>query len=114
MHNQVGSRPFVAFELSLEVVTSLRGIVEVVRRHEPSLASQIARSATSIGANLAEGNGRIGRDRTRFFRIAAGSAEETRAHLRLARAWGWVTTNQVEPSLALLDRQVALLWRLTH
>src|SRR5689334_12671842 len=90
-----GVRDFIALEVSLQIVESLRDVVVRIRKHEPSIAAQVVRSASSICANLAEGNGRVGRDRVRFFRIAAGSAEETRAHLRVARAWGWVRADEI-------------------
>jgi four helix bundle protein len=78
------------------------------------LPQQIVASASSVAANLAEGHRRTGRDRLHLFRIAAGSADETRAHLRVALAWGWVSEAQVRPALRLLDRQLALIWGLTH
>ena len=72
------------------------------------------RAASSVSANLAEGNRRVGKDRLHFFRIPAGSAAETRAHLRVALAWGWVDAEQISDALALIDRELALLWRLAH
>jgi len=45
---------------------------------------------------------------------AAGSANETRAALRLAVAWSYCSAKDAEAPLALLDRIVAILWRLTH
>ena len=78
------------------------------------VAQQIEASASSVAANLGEGNRRQGRDRVHFFRIAAGGAEETRTHLRVALAWGWVSEGEIGASLRLLDRELAMLWRLTH
>jgi hypothetical protein len=49
-----------------------------------------------------------------LYRIAAGSAEETRTHLRVALAWGWVTKVDIEVPMALIDRQLGMLWRLMH
>ena len=48
-----------------------------------SIADQAIRSASSVPANLAEGNGRSGRDRAHFWRIAYASAKEVdcRRHL---------------------------------
>jgi four helix bundle protein len=109
-----GASQFVAFEVALEVIGSLQAVVSVVRRHDGRLAQQIVASASSVAANLAEGNRRTGRDRLHLFRIAAGSADETRAHLRVALAWGWVSEAQLRPALRLLDRQLALIWGLTH
>ena len=108
------ARPFTAFEIALEVIGSLRPVVPVIRRENAELARQIVGAASSVAANLAEGNGREGADRRRFFRIAAGSTEEARAHLRVALTWGWVEPKDVQQTLDLLDRQVAVLWRLTH
>src|SRR5262245_1356900 len=68
---------FEGLEVAIEIVGSLRNVVISIRRHDTKLAQQIIGSASSIAANLAEGNRRTGRDRMNFFRIAAGSADET-------------------------------------
>ena len=49
-----------------------------------------------------------------LFRIAAGSAEETRTHLRVAVAWGWIRQRDIDRSLDLIDQVVAITWRVTH
>lgn len=50
-----------------------------------TIGYQVIRSSDSIAANLAEGFGRFtGPDRKRFYRIARGSFEETKAWLRKA------------------------------
>ena len=55
------------------------------------LRSQIRRSASSIGANLAEGCGRKGdREFGRFLSIALGSASELEYHLILAADLGYL------------------------
>jgi four helix bundle protein len=112
--NRTGAQPFVAYEVALEVIASLRDVVRVIRVHDAKLAQQIVAAASSVAANLAEGNRRAGRDRLHLFRIAAGSAAETRAHIRVAMAWGWVEGGEVERALKLLDRELGLLWGLTH
>src|SRR5262245_59735838 len=112
--NRPGAHDFIALEVALQIVGSLRELVIRIRKHEPSLAQQLVRSASSIYANLAEGNGRQGKDRIHFFRIAAGSAEETRVHLRVAVAWRWLEAAEIAPALELIDRELAMLRRLTH
>jgi four helix bundle protein len=109
-----GAHQFVALEIAVQIVVALRQAVGLVKQHDVELAKQIVRSASSIAANLGEGRRRVGRDRLHFFRIAAGSAEETRVHLRVALAWGWLRSGQVDETLALIDRELALLWGLTH
>jgi len=109
-----GAQPFVALELALEVIRSLRDIVALIRKRHAKLADQIVDSASSTAANLAEGNGRHAGNRRYHFQVAAGSAEETRAHLRVALAWGWIEPSDIAATMALLDRQLAVIWRLTH
>ena len=111
---RAGAPTFIALEVALEMIRSLRRVVVLIRRSNCTVADQIEDSASSVAANLAEGNRRRGKDRVQFFLIAAGSADETRAHLRVALAWGWVRDQDIGGSLALLDRELALLWRLTH
>lgn len=108
------ARTFLALELALEIIASLRGPVAKIRRRSPKLARQIEDAANSVVANLGEGRRRRGRDRIHFYSIAEGSADEVRCHLRAALAWDWVTPADVRASLNLLDRELAILWKLTH
>src|SRR4051794_5020753 len=109
-----GAHKFVALELAIEIVAGLRDVVGVIRKHDTEVAKQIVRSASSVAANLAEAGGRQGKGRVHHFRIAAGSAHETVAHLRVAMAWGWIQQREVDGVLGLLRREQAILWRLTH
>src|SRR5688500_7280776 len=55
------------------------------------LRSQIRRSATSIMANIAEGQGRrTDRDFANFLNISLGSVAETKSHLYLALDLGYL------------------------
>jgi len=105
---------FEAFELSLRLIAALRAPLERLQQHDPSLANQLRRAASSVSLNLSEGRRRVGKDRLHLWRIAAGSADEVRAALRVAQAWGFVEENLATESLALLDRVLAMLWRMTH
>ena len=72
-----------AHELALEVYESTSSFPKEERY---ALTSQIRRSATSVGSNIAEGSGRSGNgDFGRFLHIALGSACELEYQLMLAR-----------------------------
>jgi four helix bundle protein len=105
---------FEALEVSLDLVRALRRPVAHVRNRDRDLAQQIRRAASSIALNIAEGRERAGAGRTHHWRIAAGSAAEVRAALRVAVAWGDVEDRDVAGALELLDRVLAMLWRMTH
>ncbi|MEW6743075.1 MAG: four helix bundle protein [Planctomycetota bacterium] len=105
---------FDVLEISLEVVHRLRQPVNRVRKSDPKLYDQIRRAASSVPLNIAEGCRRSGRDRLQLYRIAAGSADELRTALRVALAWGELEHVAIAETLALLDRVLAMLWRLTH
>jgi four helix bundle protein len=105
---------FDAYEVSVELISALRGVVAVIARHDPDLARQLRRAATSVPLNLAEGNQRAGRDRLHLFRVADGSAREVLASLDAAAAWGYLDAGTISPVFALADRVAAMLWRLTH
>jgi four helix bundle protein len=66
------------------------------------LTSQIRRSASSIPANIAEGNGRDNtRDYIKFLRIAQGSLKELETHLILAQEVSIVSASEITPLLDL-------------
>lgn len=103
---------FEALEVALGLVAALRPCLDGLGRRDRNLEDQIRRAASSVALNLAEGARRVGKDRMQFYRIAAGSAAEVRTALAVARAWGMVEAEaEVEE---LLDRVLAMLWRLTH
>ncbi len=104
----------IAQEVAAAIIQSLREPVQAIARHDASLANQVRRAASSILLNVAEGERRVGRDRSHLFRIAAGSAAEVRAALHIASSWAYVTEEAVAASRSLIDRELGLLWGLTH
>jgi four helix bundle protein len=85
-----------------------------VRRWDRALADQLARAASSVALNIAEANGSDpGNRRARFF-TASGSARETRTALRLGVVRSYFLSEEATGALALLDRILAMLWRLTR
>ena len=103
---------FQALELAIQLATDLGDALPTLRRHSKDLAGHAERAATSIALNLSEGNGRQGRDRLHFFRIARGSANELHTALRLAFALRHLPAN---PALLHTSNRVcAILCRLAR
>ena len=85
-----------------------------IKKQDKSLADQLARAASSVALNISEADySDGGNKRARLF-TAAGSANETRAALRIATGWGYCSEGETAAAMALLDRIIAMLWRLTH
>lgn len=74
------------------------------------LIRQIISSATSVGANIAEGHGRyaVGAHRNHLS-IARGSAAETDSWLDLLRRGGWITAKEEAPLHIECDEIIAIL-----
>ncbi len=104
----------LAHDLALEAAGQALALVAALSGPYRSLADQVIRAAASVPANLAEGEGRRGRDRRRFYRIAYASAREVDSHLRLLAGAGAVDPAETAEVLALLDRVRALTWRLVE
>lgn len=103
---------FAAYTVGLELIRALRPIVEELRKWDREAAEQLVHAGSSVVQNVAEGSRRRGRDPVRFYSMANGSACEIRAVLDVAGAWGWPIDDRV--ARALLDRELGLLWGLTH
>lgn len=103
---------FISYEVSLEVIQSLRRLVPQIERNDRDLADQLKRAASSVVLNLAEGQRLTKGNKPKHYAIAHGSANEVRAAIRTAVAWGWI--EDASEQLALVDRLLALLWRLNH
>ena len=82
---------FIAYEVSIELVHALRNLVPTIKRHDRDLADQIHRAATSVALNLSEGQRLTGGNQRRHYEIAHGSANEVRAAIQVAEAWGTST-----------------------
>ena len=103
-----------AHEVALEAAGIVLQIAVRVPAPLKSLADQAIRSASSVVLNLAEGQGRIGRDREHHWRIAYGSALETASALSLLQAARCIDDDEASRALELFDRVRAMTWRLMH
>ena len=99
---------------SLELVAAVAPLVEPVARHDRDLRSQLRRATQSISLNLAEAMGHNGGNARLRLESALGSTYETRACLRIAISWGYLTEQDTTEALALLDETAAMTYRLLH
>ena len=101
---------FISYDVSLQFIRELRSVHKQLAAFSVEEADQLHRAAGSITRNLAEGAGRTGKDRLRFYAYALGRAKEVHATLEVAAAWGV----DLSAPLATLDRLCGLIWGLTH
>jgi four helix bundle protein len=104
----------IVYGKAIEAADQAISLVRRVTVPFKSLADQVIRSASSVPANIAEGHGRMGRDRLHHWRIAYGSAKEVDCHLRLLATARAVDSSRAEASLRLFDEVRAMTWRLLH
>jgi four helix bundle protein len=110
---------FIAYDVSIQLIDSLRPVIPVIEKSDRDLADQLRRAASSVALNLAEGQRSQKGNKHKHYAIAHGSANEVKAALDVARAWGWLdergeSDDGERDPRRILDRLLALLWRLTH
>jgi len=114
MSHALPSNTLIAHSKALEAAGLAIALVTRVPAPLKSIADQVIRSASSVPANLSEGHGRAGRDRTHHYRIAYASAKEVDSHLRLLVQAGAVAVAQTDVALGLFDQVRAMTWRLIN
>ena len=101
-------------EVSLKLIEALEPLVSRIKRRDRSLADQLVRAASSVTLNISEADySDPGNKRARLF-TAAGSANEVRAAVKVAVAWKYCAPAEVAEAQLLVDRVIAMLWRLTR
>ncbi|WP_087120831.1 four helix bundle protein [Brevundimonas sp. SH203] len=69
------------------------------------LISQVRRACVSVAANIAEGAGRKGTGEfIQFIGVVRGSLAEVETHLIIAGRLGYLTSDQLQPLLADMER----------
>jgi len=114
MNDALPNSNLIAHRKALEAAGIAIALAMRVPAPLKSLADQVIRSASSVPANLAEGHGRNGRDRTHHWRIAYASAKEVDSHLRLLCVTGAVHRGKATNALQLFDEVRAMTWRLVN
>jgi len=101
MYNQQSTS---VLEHALQIAALARPLVEVVKRKDRDLASQVRRAISSIALNLAEAQGNAGGNSRLRFETALGSLYEAQAGVQLAVAWGYVTQAVANELLQAMNR----------
>jgi four helix bundle protein len=99
-------------EISIQLIEALRPLIGRIKARDRSLADQLTRAASSVALNIAESqHSDPGNRRARLF-TAAGSANESLMAVRVAIAWGYLGAGDGTAAIALLDRILAILWKM--
>ena len=114
MSNTLSHNNLIAHEKALDAAGEAIALVMRIPAPLKSIADQVIRSANSVPAHLAEGHGRSGRERLRFWRIAYASAKEVDSHLRLLARAGAINVARAKRTLNAFDEVRAMTWRLLH
>jgi len=102
---KIGShRDLIVWQKSMDMVVQIYQISATFPKVETyRLASQITRSAASVPANIAEGQGRSSKkDYAHFLAIAKGSLMETETFLMLAVRLNYLSSDEANITLSLI------------
>ena len=114
MSNTTTNTNLIAHTKALEAAGFAIKLVMRVPAPLKPIADQVIRSAASVPANLAEGHGRIGRDRSNHWRIACASAKEVDSHLKLLDQAGAINRAGASEAMNAFDQVRAMTWRLLN
>jgi four helix bundle protein len=106
-----GFKKLLAWQQAGELAALVYGMSRDVAKTDRWLASQLARSAISVPANIAEG---YGRGSVCFLDIARGSLAELEYHLHFVTRQGLIQGTNADRSLSLHSETARLLtglWR---
>ena len=108
------SSNFQALNVANQAATACIELAGHVQRPFGDVISQLQRAALSMPLNLTEGAGRQGKARLNFYRIAYGSARETKQIIEILQNLNLVDPTESQRCLELVDRVCAMCWKLTR
>ena len=95
--------------------TAAKETIELTRKlnyQSLDLKKQLIRSVASVPLNIAEANGRNGKDRKYHFSIAYSSAKESIVNLELLIMLDSISQSKAQSPLSNLDQVCAILYKL--
>jgi four helix bundle protein len=104
-------RDLKVWQLGMDITEEVYQLSKSFPREETyGLTSQLRRSAASVPANIAEGNGRdSAKDYLRHLSIAVGSLCEAETFLRLAERLQYASPKDIESLLRLIEEEGRML-----
>jgi four helix bundle protein len=106
-----GLAGFDAYQVGLQFYRLLR---KTIRARRGNVFDHLKNSAESVVLNVAEAYTTFGADRARRFRIAANEASECGAALDLLEVGNDLPAADIADLRSLLDREQAMLWKLSR
>lgn len=107
----ISYKELIVWQKAMDIAVQVYKLTEQFPSQERyALTSQITRAAASVPANIAEGSARgSAKDYAHFLAIARGSLMETEPFLLLAIRLNYLTKQQAEETLGLLDEVARML-----
>ena len=105
-------KKFKVLEMAKMVAKETIELTKKLNYDSAELKKQLIRSVTSIPLNIAEANGRRGKDRKYHFNVAYSSAKESIVNLELLIMLGAICENRAKICLSNLDQICAILYKL--
>lgn len=94
-------RDLIAWQRAVDLVEFVYRITQAWPKEEQyGLTNQIRRASVSVPANIAEGQGRIGKAFAQHLSIAYGSLCEVETHFIVAQRLGFIDAETVDQALA--------------
>ena len=101
------------YQVSIEFAVIASGLVKQILSGYAFLSDQLKRASFSITLNIAEGSGRsTDKDKSRFYKVARGSANECAAIFDITFAIGIIDEPFYTKAKSLLFRIVSMLCKM--
>ena len=105
-------KKFKVLEIAKKAAKETIELTRKLNYDSVDLKKQLVRSVTSVPLNIAEANGRKGKDRNYHFHVAYSSARESIVNLELLIMLGSISQNKAKSPLSNLDQVCAILYKL--